>query len=130
MADDMADTLVVERDSGTFTFHNNVMITRNEAEYECAKHNSILAPITSHDDFKALMSAFQNFTRLRQSYHVGLNIAKDDSGRVFSNGVAWDKEKHGKYHLEPDQPLEAGECRLEDFLKSFNNLTIFYFKVI
>ena len=106
------NTLTVERPSGTYTFYRNSLVPRNEAEYECAKYNSILAPITEKSDFTALMEAFTKVSTEPDFYHVGLNIAKDGSGRVFGNGVPWDEEKHGSYHLEVERKVGADECRL------------------
>ena len=59
------------------------------------------------------MEAYKVWTNDIDLYHVGLNIAKDNSGRVFGNGVPWNEEKHGSYYKDVSDPVDADECKLD-----------------
>ena len=102
--------LEVEGPSGTFYFHDQEL-TRCQAARECAKTNAILAPITEKSDFTALSKAYNDHeTKSMESFHVGLEIASDNSGRVFSNGVQWNQNKHGSFYTEADYQPDSGDC--------------------
>ena len=65
---------------------------------------AILAPFTEKSEFDAVMQAVLS-CEYQQPYagyalYVGLNIAKDNSSRVFSNGVPFDYDVHGHLYEE------------------------------
>ena len=100
--------LEVKGPSGTFYFHDQEL-TRCQAARECAKTNTILAPITEKSDFTALSKAYNDHETLSmESFHVGLEIA--NSGRVFSNGVEWNQKNHGSFYTEADYQPDSGDC--------------------
>ena len=102
--------LEIERPSGTFYFHDQEL-TRCQAARECAKTNTILAPITEKSDFTALSKAYNDYEgAVPKPYHIGLEIARDNSGRVFSNGVEWNQKKHGSFYTEADYQPDSGDC--------------------
>ena len=106
----MESHLTVERPSGTFSFYHKYA-TRYQAMNHCAKKDSILAPITEKADFDALSAAYnKKYFESPRSFHVGLEIANDNSGRVFINGEAWDQEKHGAFYREAEPPYAPNEC--------------------
>ena len=115
----MESYLTVERPLGTFSFYHK-RATRYQAMNYCAEKDSILAPITEKADFDALSAAYnkKDFQSPR-SFHVGLEIAHDNSGRVFVNGKAWDQEKHGAFYKEAEYIPEPNECLNSLFVPGF-----------
>ena len=106
----MESYLTVERPSGTYSFYRK-RATRYQAMNHCAEKDSILAPVTEKADFDALSAAYNEFYfQSPETFHVGLEIANDNSGRVFTNGEAWDQNKHGAYHKEAEAPLGPHQC--------------------
>ena len=124
----MESYLTVERPLGTFSFYHK-RATRYQAMNYCAEKDSILAPITEKADFDALSAAYnkKDFQSPR-SFHVGLEIAHDNSGRVFVNGEAWDQEKHGAFYKEAEAPYGPNECLNSLFVPGFfpNKMVIDY----
>ena len=99
----------IERPSGTFTAYYNRNVNKSAAQKECAKHGQILAPITEKEDFDAIIEVLstkneENLLTGRHlwDYMVGLEVASDNSHRIFTNGVEFDKEKHGSFYKDDD----------------------------
>ena len=115
----MESHLTVERPSGTFSFYRK-KATRYQAMNHCAKKYSILAPITEKADFDALSAAYnKKYFESPESFHVGLEIANDNSGRVFIDGEAWDQEKHGSFYKEAEAPHGPNQCLNSYFVPGF-----------
>ena len=110
----------IERPSGTFTAYYNGNVNRSAAHHECAKHGQILAPITEKEDFDAIIKVLsaeneENILTGRHAwqYMVGLEVALDNSNKVFTNGVAFDQKKHGAFYNDDDyNELTHGKCPL------------------
>ena len=105
----------METEKGTYTLPNNDMVVgKAAAEKRCTDINSILAPFTERSEFVAVMNAV-NSCEHKDWYEfsfIGLNIANDNSSRVFSNGVQFDYKLHGHLYREnqvtmPDNCPEA-----------------------
>ena len=72
----------------------------------------ILAPITDKTDSDAIVKAiksckYQASKRYLTKY-VGLSISKDNSHRIFSNGVHFNKDLHGDLYEENN--IRPGNC--------------------
>ena len=110
----------IERPSGTFTVHYKYNHNFTAAQKECAKHGQILAPITEKEDFDAIVEVLsaeneENILTGRDftQYMVGLEVAYDNSKKVFMNGVEFDKEKHGAFYKDDQyHELANGRCPL------------------
>ena len=93
--------------TGKFTFHNE-QVWICEAKKICAKNDEILAPITNKQDYDAIMKVAKMgnhpncpFHYGDHTYFIGLDITTCGRGkqeRVFTNGVAWDEDVHGKLY--------------------------------
>ena len=97
------EKLVVETDEGTYTIvHDDYIRGKCTAEKRCTELDSILAPLTTRSEFEAVMSAVTscNHTDKYEYYFIGLSISSDNKHRVFSNGVAFDYNRHGDLYRE------------------------------
>ena len=102
------EKLVVETQKGTYTFpHNDFVLGRCAAEKKCTELDSILAPFTDRSEFDAVMSAVHSCDHKEkfEFSHVGLNIAEDNSTRVFSNGAQFDYKLHGDLYRENERDM-------------------------
>ena len=102
-SDCLKDKLVVETTKGTYTFaHQDTAKGSCGAERKCTKINAILAPFTELSEFLDVIAAVNSCSHIpKYEYsHVGLKIAKDNSTRVFSNGVKFDYKLHGSLYRE------------------------------
>lgn len=97
---------IIERPSGTYYVDTKHSGLRKDGAHVCAGYGAILAPITTIGDFKEIMKvAKDNEDIYWGTYHIGLEIAKDNSSRVFTNGEQYSFEKHGEYMVErPSKP--------------------------
>ena len=110
----------IERPSGTFTVHYKERQNFTAAQKECAKNGQILAPITEKEDFDAIFEVVtaeneENLITGRDwtQYMVGLEVAYDNSKKVFMNGVKFDEKKHGSFYKDDQyNRLEDGRCPL------------------
>ena len=109
----------IERPSGTFTAYYNGNVNRSAAHQECAKHGQILAPITEKEDFDAIVAVLsaeneENILTGRDwwQYLVGLEVAYDNSHKIFTNGVEFDEEKHGSWYENDKHNKLEGNCPL------------------
>ena len=100
----------VNTPSGRFTFHKDRMSVC-EAKKFCAQRGEILAPITNQADFDALHKAVVEGNNPSCPFHymdimlysIGLDITpcgKGKQDRIFTNGVAWDNDVHGKLYYD------------------------------
>ena len=97
------EELEVETEKGTYTFPlGKIAVGKCAAEEECTKRESILAPFTEKSEFLAVMGAVNSCDHkdVSEPSYVGLNIAKDNSTRVFSTGVPFDYKTHGDLYQE------------------------------
>ena len=83
---------------GTYTFPFDEAPGTCAAE-ECLEMGDILAPITDKTDLDAIVKVTKSYKyksskRYRAKY-VGLSISKDNSHRIFSNGIHLNKDLHG-----------------------------------
>ena len=95
--------------TGKFTFHKE-KLSMCEAKKFCAGKGEILAPITNEEDFAAVHKLLRAgchegcWLCERESYFIGLDITPCGQGgkqdRVFTNGVVWDRDVHGKLYLD------------------------------
>ena len=105
------NTVTIERPSGTYYAKFSDDGYRKDAAHGCARYGAILAPITEKEDFDAIMKVLvENQDTYWSDFHIGLEIAKDNSSRVFSNGEPYDFEKHGTYIEEDSRPLTSDLC--------------------
>ena len=100
------ENLIVETEKGKYTIPaDDWVFSACEAQKRCTKlGGSILAPIKEQSEFNAIMEAIQSCeyqSKIAQKY-VGLYIAEDNSTRVFSDGVKFDKDVHGRVYQEND----------------------------
>ena len=110
----------IERPSGTFTAYFKERQNFTTAQKECAKHGQILAPITEKEDFDAIievLSAKNEYNLITgrdfTQYMVGLEVAYDNSKKVFMNGVEFDQKKHGSFYKDDQyHELANGRCPL------------------
>ena len=87
------EKLVVETKKGTYTLPNeDWVVGRCDAEEKCASMGAMLAPFTDKSEFDAVINAIKSCEDHDQyvSKYVGLIIAKDNSSRIFSNGIEFD----------------------------------------
>ena len=74
------------------------------AEEKCYEMGAILAPFTEKSEFDAVMQALLSCEYQQPlggfPMYIGLNIAKDNSSRIFSNGVPFDYDVHGHLYEE------------------------------
>lgn len=101
------EKLVVEAEKGTFILphgDDDFVNDRCTAEYKCMQHGGILAPFTEKSEFDKVMSALFSCEHagkyLLYPRKVGLIIARDNSSRIFSNGLPFDWNKHGSFYDE------------------------------
>ena len=107
--------------SGVFTFYGEE-VEKCVARKRCAEKGQILAPILSTEDAQALLQATDetscDFHNHVAPYHIGLDILKTKCGnkeeKIFSNGVVFDEEIHGKVYRELDR--HWFDCRYAGFL--------------
>ena len=97
--------LIVKTEKGTYTLpHEDFISNRCEAEDRCMQLGAILAPFTEKKEFDKVFSALDSCEHAKVSSfyprHIGLNIAKDDSSRIFSDGTYFDYSKHGSLYEE------------------------------
>ena len=99
--------LVVETEKGKYTIPSG----NDSSDYakgtciaqeRCTEIGAILAPFTDKSEFDAVMEAI-NSCEHQNTYAnkwVGLLISKDNSSRVFTNGVKFDEKIHGSLYQE------------------------------
>lgn len=63
---------------------------------------AILAPFTEKSEFDKVMSSLNSCEHADFLYprKIGLIIARDNSARIFSNGLPFDYSKHGSFYEE------------------------------
>ena len=94
--------------SGTFTITNKEM-TRCEAKKYCRERNQILAPITTQEDKDAILNLIDPSCQIHKGdkfYHIGLEVTPcgKTQERIFSNGIVYDKDIHGKLYDDLSKP--------------------------
>ena len=106
------EKLVVETDKGTYTIPFDEAPGRCAAEERCLEMGGILAPITDKTDLNAIVNGIQSCeyqsTKTGHAKYVGLSISKDNSHRIFSNGVHFNKDLHGDLYEENN--IRPGNC--------------------
>ena len=120
------EKLVVETVKGTYILPtDDIADGRCAAEAKCTELGGILAPFTEKSEYDAVTDAlmsceYQHNLHLK---YVGLNIAKDNSSRVFSNGIEFDYELHGDLYQENDVTM-PDDCPSAFFIFDFDKLQI------
>ena len=102
------EKLVVETEKGTYIHPADKAAGQCAAEEKCTLLGAILAPFTEKSEFDAVVNAINSCDYHRfdfNSKYIGLNIAKDNSSRVFSNGVEFSYKLHG--HLYDEKKLST-----------------------
>ena len=98
------EKLVVETKKGIYTLPSgdNYAKGRCAAEAKCTEMEAILAPFTEKAEFDAVDKAILACEHQNdyEAKFVGLKISKDNSSRVFSNGVKFDYKLHGDLYEE------------------------------
>ena len=87
------EKLVVETKKGTYTLPNeDWVVGRCDAEEKCASMGAMLAPFTDKSEFDTVIKAIKSCEDHDQYEPklVGLIIAKNNSSRIFSNGIEFD----------------------------------------
>ena len=111
---------IIERPSGTYYVDTEHSGVRSKGAHVCAGYGAILAPITNIDDFKEILKVAKDNTDIYGgAYHIGLEIAKDNSSRVFTNGEQYNFEKHGEYIVERPPKPYSHLCPLASFEPAF-----------
>ena len=117
------DPIRINRPTGEFIINvDDDSVTRKEAHRKCAGYGAILAPITEKSDLDAILEVLLRDTedeRRWKFYHVGLEVARDNSSRIFNNGVKFDSHKHGAFYKEFHGSLEDHEC-LTSYIVAWN----------
>ena len=120
------EKLVVETVKGTYILPtDDIADGRCAAEAKCTELGGILAPFTEKSEYDAVTDAlmsceYQHNLHLK---YVGLNIAKDNSSRVFSNGIEFDYELHGDLYQENEVTMPE-DCPGAFFVLNFDKLQI------
>ena len=97
------DNLIVETEKGKYTIPSRDFVVGTcIATERCTELGAILAPFTEQSEFDIVMKAiksceYQHPTHLKW---VGLLISKDNSTRVFTNGVKFEDKIHGDLYQE------------------------------
>ena len=99
--------LIVETEKGKYTipsgndFSDYVKGTCI-AQERCTELGAILAPFTEKSEFDAVMEAINSceYQNIHANKWVGLLISRDNSTRVFTNGVKFDEKTHGALYQE------------------------------
>ena len=107
------DLISIKRPAGEYlvNVNENDEMTKYDATRKCASYGAVLASITEKSDYDAIQDVLlrdHEDGRRWKAYHVALDIAKDNSSRIFPNGVAYDYEKHGVFYrdnVESDEDL-------------------------
>ena len=101
------EKLIVETEKGKYTLPaDDFLYSACEAQERCTKLGAILAPFTEKSEFDSVMNAVTSCKHQSQYQQrlVGLLVAKDNSSRVFTNGVEFDYEVHGD--LSEENPVD------------------------
>ena len=102
------EKLVVETEKGTYIHPSDKAAGQCAAEEKCTLLGAILAPFTKKSELDAVVNAINSCDYHRYDYnskYIGLNIAKDNSSRVFSNGVEFSYKLHG--HLYDERKIST-----------------------
>ena len=105
------DKLVVETEKGTYILSSEKVVGRCAAEERCLEMGSILAPLTEKSEFDAIINAMESCVYQRTEIdgkYIGLSISYDNTHRIFSNGVEFDKDLHGDLYEE--NKIRPGSC--------------------
>ena len=105
------EKLVVETEKGTYILPSDKAAGQCAAEQKCLDMGGILAPITDKTDFEAIKDAISSceFHKYElEDRYIGLSISTDNSYRVFSNGVEFNKDLHGDLYEENE--IRTGNC--------------------
>ena len=72
------------------------------AQERCTELGAVLAPFTDKFEFDAVMQAISSceYQNIYANKWVGLLISRDNSTRVFTNGVKFDEKVHGGLYQE------------------------------
>ena len=103
------ENLFVETKKGTYILPSDKAAGKCAAEQKCLDMGGILAPITDKTDFDAIKDAISSceFHENGDRY-IGLSVSTDNSYRVFSNGVEFNKDLHGDLYEE--NYIRPGNC--------------------
>ena len=106
------EKLVVETEKGTYIHPSDKAAGQCAAEEKCTLLGAILAPFTEKSEFDAVVNAIESchFHNDFNTKYIGLNIAKDNSSRVFSNGVEFSYKLHGHLYDEKKISTAASNC--------------------
>ena len=90
------ENIFLETEKGTYILPSDKAAGKCVAEQKCLDMGGILAPITEKTDFDAIKDAISSceFHENGDRY-IGLSVSTDNSYRVFSNGVEFNKDLHG-----------------------------------
>ena len=97
------EKLIVETAKGKYTIPSEDFVVGTcIATERCTELKAILAPFTEQSEFDIVMKAIKSceYQHPFRSKWVGLLISKDNSTRVFTNGVVFDEKKHGSLYQE------------------------------
>ena len=99
------DLITIKRPTGDYMVNVNDddEMSKADATRKCASYGAVLASITEKSDYDAIIDVLlqdNEDERRWRSYHVGLDITKDNSSRIFPNGVSYDFAKHGAFYKD------------------------------